>query len=307
VVEGALLCPVDVCQFEYPILRGIPFLVAEVSEHVARQAAELRADDELSPFAESVIGDCVGPDHELNRNRLYLSSYGQAHWGEQAGLLPVIAAALELAGEVRGRWLDLGCAVGRGTVELAARTGDLALGVDLSVALLRAARRIAVHGEIRYPVRRVGVVHDRHEAKVAPNPAVDFWYADATALPFAGASIAGALSLNTLDSVAWPLHHLHEIARILATDARAVIATPYDWTAAVTAIEGWLGGHSQRGRLAGSSAAELRRILSRDNRPGGAPDLFIDAERAGVTWRMAIHERAAIEYALDMVRVRPAR
>jgi SAM-dependent methyltransferase/uncharacterized protein YbaR (Trm112 family) len=314
VIDGALICPVEVCQYEYPILRGIPILVAEAADHVARNAAELRAGDDVSAFAESVIGDCVGPDGDLNRNRLYLSSYGGSHWGDRdpvrpsgGGLVPVIAAALELAGEVRGRWLDLGSAVGRGTFELATRTGDLALGIDLSVAMIRAARRIATRGEVRIQSRKVGVVHERREFAAPASAAVDFWYADATALPFAGASIAGALSLNTLDSVQWPLLHLHELARVLATDSRAVIATPYDWTGSVTPIEGWLGGHSQRGRLGGSSAAELRRILARTDRPGGAPALYIDAERADVTWRLPMHERADVEYQLDMVRVRPDR
>ena len=40
---------------------------------------------------------------------------------------------LQLVGEVRGRWLDLGCAVGRGTFTLAARTGEPALGLDVNL------------------------------------------------------------------------------------------------------------------------------------------------------------------------------
>jgi SAM-dependent methyltransferase len=303
-VDGAMVCRVDVCQFEYPILRGIPFLVADVGDHVARHAAELRAGDDLSDFAESVIGDCVGSDHEMNRNRMYLSSYGRSHWEDGGGAVPVIEAALALAGEVRGRWIDLGCSLGRGACEIAARTGALALGVDLSVAMLRAARRVVLTGEVRLPFRKVGVVHERRSWRVEPRPAVDFWYADVTALPFAGGTFDGALSLNTLDSVQWPLAHLHELARVLAPDGRGVLATPYDWTSAVTPIEGWLGGHSQRGRLGGSSAGELRRILAKDGRPGGAPELYIDAEQDGVRWRVPMHERAEVEYTLDMVRVR---
>ena len=313
VVDGMLTC--RECHYEYPILRGVPFLVADVRDHVGRHLADLRAGDDLSEYAESVIGDCAGPDGDFGRNRLYLSSYGLSHWGDiepaipgGAGLVPVIGAALELAGEVRGRWADLGCSLGRASFELAARTGAPVLGVDINLSMLRAARRIAIDGRLRHPLRRVGVVYGRREAELdhAERSRVDFWYADATSLPFAGAALDGALSLNVLDAVQWPLAHLHELARVLVPDGRAIVASPYDWTVPVTPLEGWLGGHSQRGPLGGSSAAELRRILTRDARPGGAPDLFIDAERPDVSWRTPMHERAHVEYRLDMVRVRRA-
>lgn len=311
VVDGMLSC--RACLFEYPILRGIPFLVADVRDHVGRHLGDLRAGDDLSEYAESVIGDCAGPDGDFGRNRLYLSSYGLSHWGDVApaipgggGLTTVIAAALELAGEVRGRWLDLGCSLGRATFELAARTGAPVLGVDINLSMLRAARQIAIDGRLRHPLRRVGVVYGRREAEVdrAERALVDCWYADATALPFAGASVDGALSLNVLDAVQWPLVHLHELSRVLVPGGRGVVASPYDWTSPVTPLEAWLGGHSQRGPQAGSSTAEVRRILARDNRPGGAPELFIDAERDDVRWTTPMHERASVEYQLDMFRVR---
>lgn len=314
VVEGALHCPEPRCRHEYPILDGIPILVPDVRELVAKQAAELRARDDLTLFAESLIGDCLGPDGDFGRNRLYLSSYGRAHWGDLdperpggGGLLPLIAAAGELAGELTGRWVDVGCSVGRGAFELAARTGDLALGVDVSIAMLRVARRAAILGRVRHPVRRGGVVYDRADFAVdlPARARVDFWCADATSLPFASGAVDGALSLNVLDSVAWPLAHLHELGRALAPRGRAVLATPYDWSASVTPIEGWIGGHSQRTGHHGASAVELRRILARADRPAGAPDLAIDAERDDVAWTMAMHDRAEVTYRVHLMRLVP--
>lgn len=310
VVEGMLECPT--CRYEYPIFDGIPLLVADVRDHVSRQLGELRARDDLSPFAESMLGDCAGPDSELGRDRMYLASYGRAHWSDldpaqpaPSTLLPVIDAALALAGDVRGRWLDLGCAVGRGTFALAARTGDLALGLDLNLAMLKAARRIAVAGTLRHSIRRSGVVYDQRDEAIDPagRALVDFWYADATALPLPSDATDGAISLNLLDSVSQPLGHLAELGRVLAPTGRAVIATPYDWTAAVTPLEHWLGGHSQRGGVRGSSPATVRHILTMAARPD-APALALDGERADVTWTLDIHERAKITYALDMLRVR---
>ncbi|MEZ4466718.1 MAG: methyltransferase domain-containing protein [bacterium] len=48
---------------------------------------------------------------------------------------------------------------------------------------------------------------------------VDFWIADAQALPFADATFALAVSLNVLDCVPAPYAFLGEIARVLATAA----------------------------------------------------------------------------------------
>ncbi len=303
VVEGMLQCPT--CRYEYPIFDGIPLLVADVRDHVSRQLAELRARDDLSPYAESMLGDCAGPDSELGRDRMYLASYGRAHWGPDATLVPVLDAALELAGEVRGRWLDLGCAVGRGTFTLAQKTREPALGVDLNLAMLKAARRVAA-GRIRRSTRKVGVVYEQRdeEIDVPGKDLVDFWYVDATQLPFASASVDGALSMNLLDSVSAPLAHLTELGRVLTAAARAVLATPYDWSAAVTALSDWLGGHSQRGGVGGSSAATVRHILTVEPRPAGAPALALDAERDGVPWTMEIHERSRITYQLHMLRVK---
>lgn len=311
IFEGMLVCPRAGCGYEYPIFDGIPLLVADVRDHVSRQLAELRARDDLSPFAESMLGDCAGPDSELGRDRMYLASYGRAHWADHdaaqpasATLVPVLDAALELAGEVRGRWLDLGCAVGRGTFTLAARTGDAALGIDVNLAMLKAARRIAVTGRIRHAIRRAGVVYDQRDDDIAPagKDLADFWYADATALPFASDSVDGALSLNLLDSVSSPLGHLVELGRVLVPDGRTVIATPYDWTAAVTPLESWLGGHSQRGGVRGSSPDTVRHILTLSPRPAGAPALTLDAERDDVRWELDMHERARITYQLHMLR-----
>ncbi|MCA9679873.1 MAG: methyltransferase domain-containing protein, partial [Myxococcales bacterium] len=250
VIEGALVCPAVPCRREFPILDGIPFLVPDVREVVSKQIGEIRGREDLSPFAESLLGDCLGPGSDLDRARHYLSCYASGHWSDldpeapaPAALTPVLDAAFGLVGTPRGRWLDVGCSVGRGTFELAARTGALTLGVDLSFSMLRLARRIAREGRLRYPRRKLGLVYERREhAVTAPGAAdVDFWMVDATALPFADAAVDGALSLNLLDCVSWPLSHLLELGRVLRDDGQAVIATPYDWSAGATAVEGWLG------------------------------------------------------------------
>jgi hypothetical protein len=132
---------------------------------------------------------------------------------------------------------------------------------------------------------------------------VSFWCCDAAALPFADGSFAGALSLNLLDCVAAPLGHLLEIGRTLAPGAPALVAAPYDWSAAATSVGQWIGGHSQRGDSGGSSVEELRRILAPDAAAGVDTGLDVVAEREQLPWRVYVHERASMDYAVHLLRL----
>jgi hypothetical protein len=96
-----------------------------------------------------------------------------------------------------------------------------------------------------------------------------------------------------------PLAHLSEMGRVLEEHASAVLSTPYDWSTHATPLDQWLGGHSQRGAARGSSAAELRRVLSTLDL-----GLHIEAERERLEWLVYIHERASMQYAVHLVHLR---
>ncbi len=311
ILEGALLCPERLCQREHPIIDGIPVIVADIRSFGEHQLPALLARDDLSPYIDSLLGDCAGPGTRHEASRYQVASYGRVHWGDLDpdeplpagdGITALLDSALALLPEPpRGAWLDLGCSLGRTTFELAARTGDLALGVDLNVSMLRAARRILRDGRAVLPHRRVGLVYDRKEFPAAMPAAaqVDFWACDVLHLPFGGGAAAGALALNLLDCVAAPFQLLHELARVIGA-GRALLASPYDWAATATPFENWLGGHSQRSDHRGSSVTELRRLLG-DDPPEGAPPMRITADREDVPWKVYVHERATMHYRLHVM------
>jgi len=316
ILEGALVCPAPGCRFEFPIVDGVPILVAGVRDLVAAQIGEMRARDDLSPYAESLLGDASGPGSDFDRGRYYLSTYARSHWGDLDPERPTPAAATVAAllghalallpAPPRGAWLDVGCSVGRTTFELAAAGDDLVLGVDTNLAMLRVARAALYERRVRYPLRRVGVVYDRREVAVAVAPGaaarVDFWACDATALPLDAGSVAGAVSLNVLDCVPSPLAHLVELGRVVRTGGDVLLSTPYDWSIGATPLEAWLAGHSQRAPHRGDSASELRRILSADDAAQAHTGLAIVAERDDVPWQVYIHERASMHYRAHLVR-----
>ena len=315
VLEGVLVCPEPQCRREHPIVDGIPVVVADLASWASHQLDAVQRREDLSAFTESMLGDAAGAGSALDRERSNLSGYGRGHWGDLdpdrplepaaslAGLCDTALGLLEAP--PRGVWLDAGCAAGRGTLELARRTGELAVGVDLSFAMLRVAERVRREGRAVFPLRRVGTVYDRCEVAVEDVPAseLSFWCADVAVLPFPDGAFGGALSLNVLDCVASPLGHLLELGRTLAPGAPALLSTPYDWSATATPFEGWIGGHSQRGGAEGSSAAELRRILSPGAPAGVDTGLTIAAERDRVPWRVYSNERASVDYVVDLLRL----
>jgi SAM-dependent methyltransferase/uncharacterized protein YbaR (Trm112 family) len=309
ILEGVLTCADPACMAEYPIIDGIPIIVADLRGFVSRNAPALLARSDLSEILESLVGDCCGPQSEFDVRRQHLGSYAFDHYGDldpeegkdgpapPGSILRLLREGLSRVGEVpAGSVLDAGCAVGRTSFALAEATDDLVLGVDLNLDMLRTASQVLHEGIVRYPRRRIGMVYDRREFPVSFSGAdrVDFWACDAGAIPLASLAFGTAVSLNLLDCMNSPMDHLREIARILSPGGRAALATPYDWSPNATPVEGWIGGHSQRSDFRGAAEPLLRHLLSREEFRG-ADGLEIVSE-ASVPWSVRVHDRAAMAY-----------
>lgn len=313
-IEGVLHCTNAGCQREYPIVDGIPIIVANIRQYVADNIAAINARRDQGELVESMLGDCCGPDSALNQTRQYLSSYAWDHYGdldpaEAAGeprpgsMLRTLRDGLELAGAAStGPRLDIGCSVGRGTFALAEGNQELVLGIDLNFAKLRLAAQVLREGRVRYSRRRVGLVYDTRDfpVELAGRERVDFWACDAAALPFANAAFALAASMNVLDCVAAPREFLASLGRVLGAGGKAILACPYDWSLVATPVENWLGGHSQRSPAAGASEAALRTLLT-PGAVGAVEVLAWKAEREDLRWHVRLHDRSTMSYRLHLV------
>ncbi|MCA9527506.1 MAG: hypothetical protein KC549_14550, partial [Myxococcales bacterium] len=82
VLEGALHCSRAGCQAEYPIIDGVPILVAGVRAFITDNLLYLLARDDLSSHAESMLGDGSGPGSAFNTTRQFLSSYAWDHYAD---------------------------------------------------------------------------------------------------------------------------------------------------------------------------------------------------------------------------------
>ena len=169
--------------------------------------------------------------------------------------------------------------------------------------MLRLASAVLRQGRVRYPRRRMGVVYDRREFPVhlAGGESVDFWGADATALPFREGTFAAIVALNVLDCVGSPYDLLAALPRLLAPGGKALLTCPYDWSPGATPVEAWIGGHSQRGPARGASEPALRALLTPGAHPAAIAGLRIVAEEEAVPWRVRLHDRSTVEYRVDLV------
>lgn len=304
VLEGTLVCSLHSCQREWPIIDGIPIIVPDVRGFVSANLESIIAREDLSDLIEGFLRDCLGTSGWLPAQWMYLSGYAQDHYEHDDSVRHVLATGISmLSAPPTGPWLEVGCSAAGGCFELARRTGDLVVGVDTNIRALRLARQLITHGTARYSRKRIGVVYDTQtiEVEASLREYVEVWACDAKALPFAGRSFSGGVSLNVVDSVDAPVRHLSELGRVLVDGAEAIIATPYDWQETVTELPQWIGGHSPRADSAGDPAREMRRILSEASPPELGVRLRLIAERDRVPWRVTLNERAAVTYQTHLV------
>lgn len=282
--EGLLEC--RKCQHLFPVLDGIPLLLRDLRRVVAEQLVGVIQRDDLSETTLGWIGECCGSGSPFDSTRHHLSSYSHGHW-EDGSVAKVLEAGLAKLGKVEEPILDVGCSVGRTSVELSKR--GFVLGVDLNIAMLRAARRYVKEGRARYARRVSGLVYEERDVSVGHvnQENLDFWCADAQALPFVDGTFSLATSLNLIDCVQSPLAHLQALSSALKPGASALVATPFDWSAAVTPVEQWLGGHSKR------TGPEVVRALCGSEQ---LRDLRVETELDGLDWPVWLHERAEMRY-----------
>lgn len=317
--EGILGCSEPACLREYPVIDGVPLLFADLVGVVAGQGGQLLERTDLSAEMESLLGDAFGPASAFDTTRQHLSTYAESHWGDlasppdaagqasAASFGRLLEAALALAAPPAGEpWLDLGCALGRGAFELAARGGAPVVGVDLHLGLLKRAAAALHTGVFAYPRRQVGLVYQRATADLRgrfgePGALpLDFWGADALRLPFAAGTFGGVLAMNLLDCVASPAGLLDELRRVLRPGGIAILATPWDWSAGSTPFAAWLGGHSQRGGRGGQSGEILRGLLAGDP-PAALAGFEIAGEAPRLPWRLRLHDRSSVDYSVDLL------
>lgn len=152
----------------------------------------------------------------------------------------------------RERALDVGCAVGRTTFELA-REFSRVTGVDYSKRFIRIANGLRETGRITYSVRVEGditahVERSLDQLGLGPvRPRVEFLRADAMALPGKLAGYDLIFAGNLIDRLRAPRLFLESLPERLNPGGLLVITSPYTWLDEFTPRENRLGGFTEDG------------------------------------------------------------
>lgn len=243
ITEGVLTCPK--CGGAHPIREGIAFLDPSPQTE-AKAASKYETAPVVSSYLWSHYGDILG-DPE--------ASWAYAEWAGLVSGGPGVA-------------LDIGSAVGRFTFEMS-RKRDFVVGIDNSVAFIRAARELMVRGRKPMALLQEGLL-TREETVVLPETwqidKVEFIVGDALALPFRSKSFSALASLNIADKVPLPLKHLQEVNRVAREkEVQFVLSDPFSWSTEVAREEDWLGGKDS-GPYAGRGIDNIIALLQGKDR-----------------------------------------
>jgi putative 4-mercaptohistidine N1-methyltranferase len=192
-----------------------------------------------------------------------LSEYLLFHYGKPEEVLPwdfgpsdaldyparcvsECVAADRLAANARA--LDLGCAVGRSTFELARHCAE-ATGIDLSENFIAVAEQLQRDGQVDYSFAVEG---DLGQAAVAEVPSgidrsrVSFEQGDATFLRDGLGQFDVVLMANLIDRLPCPAKCLEQLPNLVAAGGQLIIASPCTWLEEYTPKAEWLGGQAQQ-------------------------------------------------------------
>ncbi len=204
----------------------------------------------------------LGNPYETDR---LLAEYLLFHYGQPREVLPwdfgpsgaldfavrVVTESLDTAAlPAGGRALDLGCAVGRSSFELARHFQEV-VGIDFSANFTRAATALRDHGSLPYARTDEGRLTTPMEARVPTDVdrgRVHFETGDACDLRADLGSFDAALLINLVDRLPRPQRCLDRLPDLLRPDGQLVISSPYTWMEEYTPAEQWLGGYERAGQ-----------------------------------------------------------
>lgn len=228
-----------------------------------------RSDDN-DPACDAVrVGQSSGPTN-VYESRDLLDQYMMLHYGSADDSMPFAFGPRDAVGfpercarllqelcaahdVVPRRALDLGCAVGGASFELARRFEEV-LGLDLSASFVRAALALKRDGTATYWRRDEADLGAEIQVSIDPSirrERVRFRQADACALPPELVGFDAVLLANLLCRVPSPRGCLERMSGprgIVRPGGLLLVTSPYTWMESFTPREVWLGGYTRDGR-----------------------------------------------------------
>lgn len=203
-----------------------------------------------------------------------IAMYCDMHYGEEHLGVPNFPARLaeiclaHMEGQSCERALDMGCATGRASFELAKQFQHVT-GLDFSARFIRIGVELKRRGRIRYTTIDEGELERFHERQLEElslrdtAQRVEFFQADACNLKALYQDYDLVLAANLIDRLYAPNKFLSDIATRIRSGGLLVLASPYSWDEEFTPKSEWLGGI----RVAGEpyrTLEGLEEVLAKD-------------------------------------------
>lgn len=163
------------------------------------------------------------------------------------------------------RALDLGCAVGRSSFELARFCREV-VAIDYSRRFIEAAEHLREHGELAYERIDEGTLTTpliAHVPAEIERARVQFETGDAQDLRDHLGAYDVVLMANLIDRLAHPSKCLQRLSGLVNPGGQLIITSPYTWMADFTEPSNWLGGQERQG-LRLTTFDGLQHHLSKD-------------------------------------------
>ena len=187
-----------------------------------------------------------------------LNEYSEFHYGDEyfgVHNFPRVLAEIAIRamqGRPAHKALDLGCATGRATFELA-RHFEHVTGIDFSTRFIGAGVQMAEQGMLRYTLPDEGELLLYKERKLADlgltgvRNKVEFYQGDACNLKPHYAGYDLILAANLIDRLYNPASFLRTVHERINSGGVLMITTPCTWLEEYTPRSEWIGGFKQDG------------------------------------------------------------
>jgi len=145
------------------------------------------------------------------------------------------------------RALDLGCAVGRSSFELA-RSFDEVIGIDYSQSFIDAANRLKSDGNHDVQVHKEGHRNEQLKITVAPDidrKRVQFEQGDAQSLRRDLGQFDAILACNLICRLPDPQSLINRLPDLVIPGGQLFLTTPFTWLEEYTPRTHWLGEGAQ--------------------------------------------------------------
>ncbi|MHB9016542.1 MAG: putative 4-mercaptohistidine N1-methyltransferase, partial [Burkholderiales bacterium] len=207
-------------------------------------------------FRYVVSNNAVAPPNVYYESDKQLSEYAEFHYGDEYFGVPNFPRALAriaiaaMADKPRRKALDLGCATGRATFELA-RAFDEVVGVDFSARFINLGVQFSQTGSIGYSLVDEGELRaykTRDLASLGLTEARDkvrFLQGDACNLKHGLEGFDLILAANLIDRLYEPVRFLSTVHERLQPGGVLLIASPYTWLEEHTLRPNWIGGYKK--------------------------------------------------------------